>query len=158
MAILKTMPDLVLCDISLPKDLRAPEALRQGGALMATRKITLIVAAGVLSFAAGAYSVGPIGGWLKSGLARAEWLLTADKHPWSSVRSQPGSYQPRELPMFACKILGEPGTLLSRRSLKFPLPWVNLPKRLMAAEFFGVGRRAAILYEVRQAYPQHLPA
>jgi hypothetical protein len=34
---------------------------------MATRKITLAVTVAVLSFVAGAYSVGRIGGWLKSG-------------------------------------------------------------------------------------------
>jgi membrane fusion protein, heavy metal efflux system len=38
---------------------------------MANRKITLIVAAVVLSFAAGMYSVGRIGGWLESGLDAA---------------------------------------------------------------------------------------
>ena len=126
---------------------------------MATRKIPLIVAAGALSFAAAAIVFGwTICGWLKSGIARAEWLLTSGR----STRGRRCDLNPQATShanwqCLPAKCWANQGHLIAAIA-QIPLPWVHLSKRLMAAEFFGVGLRAAMLYEVRQEYPQHLPA
>jgi membrane fusion protein, heavy metal efflux system len=54
---------------------------------MATRRITLAVTVLVLSFAAGAYSVGRIGGWLKSGFEATAPEATAQARDPAGVRS-----------------------------------------------------------------------
>jgi membrane fusion protein, heavy metal efflux system len=54
---------------------------------MATRKITLIVATVVLSFVAGAYSVGRIGSWLKSWLEATAPEATAQARDPAAVRT-----------------------------------------------------------------------
>jgi cobalt-zinc-cadmium efflux system membrane fusion protein len=54
---------------------------------MATRKITLTVAAVVLSFVAGAYSVGRIDGWLKSGIEATAPDATAQARDPVAVRT-----------------------------------------------------------------------
>lgn len=54
---------------------------------MATRKITLIVVAVVLSFGAGAYSVGHIGGWLRLGIEATAPDATAQTRDPAAVRT-----------------------------------------------------------------------